>query len=187
LSTTHGGVQSVILTTHEGIIRERRQRQVAASPGDVHAVCSGLGGQRGWLFMDWAWRIRGWVDRILGGVGMRSGRRDPDQLRVGDAVDFWRVEAIEPGRLLRLRAEMKVPGQAWLQFQAHALDDGDTLLSQTAFYAPKGLMGWLYWYLLYPIHALIFSGLIREISLRAEKIHNTSSTNPVPLHETPHP
>jgi uncharacterized protein YbjT (DUF2867 family) len=172
LSTTRGGVQPVILTTHEGMIRERRLRQVAASPAEVHAVYSGLGGRRGWLFMDWAWRIRGWVDRMLGGVGMRSGRRDADQLRVGDALDFWRVEAIEPDRLLRLRAEMKIPGKAWLQFHAHAREDGLTLLAQTAFYAPKGLIGWLYWYLLYPVHALIFSGLIREISVRAEKSRN---------------
>jgi hypothetical protein len=182
LSTTQGDVPPVILTIHEGMIREHRQRQVAASPAQVHAVYSGLGGQRGWLFMDWAWRIRGWADRLLGGVGMRRGRRDPDKLRVGDALDFWRVEAIEPERLLRLRAEMKVPGKAWLQFQAQAREDGDTLLSQTAYYAPKGLLGWLYWYLLYPVHALIFSGMIGEISRRAESNHSTLTGT----HENPH-
>jgi len=181
LSTTQGDVPPVILTTQEGIIREHRQRQVAAAPADVHAAYTSLGGTRGWLYMDWAWRIRGWVDRMLGGVGMRRGRRDRDKLRVGDALDFWRVEAIEPDRLLRLRAEMKVPGKAWLQFQALARDDGDTLLAQTAFYAPKGLVGWLYWYLLYPVHALIFSGLIREISNRAETSRNTPpSAPPIP-------
>ena len=176
LSTTQGDVPPVILTTHEGMIREHRQVRVAATPADVHAVYSGLGGKRGWLFMDWAWRIRGWVDRMLGGVGMRRGRRDRDNLRVGDALDFWRVEAMEPDRLLRLRAEMKVPGKAWLQFQAQPREDGGTQLSQTAFYAPKGLMGWLYWYLLYPVHALIFSGLIRAIAVRAESIRHTSTT-----------
>ena len=186
-STTQGDVPPVILTTHEGMIREHRQLQVAASPAAVHAVYSGLGGTRGWLYMDWAWRIRGWVDRMLGGVGMRRGRRDRDNLRVGDALDFWRVEAIEPGRLLRLRAEMKVPGKAWLQFQAQARDDGGSLLSQTAFYAPKGLMGWLYWYLLYPVHALIFSGMIRAISVRAESIHNSAASTTANPHENTHP
>ncbi|MEO5589116.1 MAG: DUF2867 domain-containing protein, partial [Gemmatimonadaceae bacterium] len=133
-------------------------------------VFAGLGGKRGWLYLDWAWKVRGIADRMFGGVGMRRGRRDPDRLRVGDALDFWRVEAVEPGCLIRLRAEMKVPGKAWLQFQAASRDDGATLLSQTAFFAPKGLVGWMYWYGLYPIHRIIFSGLIDEIAERvAEK------------------
>jgi hypothetical protein len=95
---------------------------------------------------------------------MRRGRRDPENLRVGDALDFWRVEAVETGRLLRLRAEMRVPGRAWLEFQATAQPDGPTLLTQTAFFEPRGLSGLLYWYLLYPVHRLIFSGLIRKIA-----------------------
>jgi uncharacterized protein YbjT (DUF2867 family) len=168
LSTSQGDATPVVLTNQEGMIREHRQLRVAASAADVYAVFSGLGGKRGWFFMDWAWRIRGWMDRLIGGVGMRRGRRDPDKLRVGDALDFWRVEMIEPDRLLRLRAEMKVPGKAWLQFEVVSRDDATVLLSQTAFFAPKGLMGWCYWYLLYPFHALIFSGMIREISRRAE-------------------
>ena len=116
--------------------------------------------------MNWAWEIRGFIDRLVGGVGVRRGRRDPDDLRVGDALDFWRVEAVESESLLRLRAEMKVPGKAWLQFQAVKREDGKTLLLQTAFFAPKGLMGWAYWYALYPIHRLIFSGLIDQIARR---------------------
>ncbi|MBC8126818.1 MAG: SDR family oxidoreductase [Gloeobacteraceae cyanobacterium ES-bin-144] len=171
LITSQGDVTPVVLTTQEGMIREHRQLRVAASAAEVYAVFSGLGGKRGWLFMDWSWRLRGWFDGIIGGVGMRRGRRDPDKLRVGDALDFWRVESIEPDRLLRLRAEMKVPGKAWLQFHVLSRDDATVLLSQTAFFAPKGLMGWSYWYLLYPIHALIFSGMIREISRRAEINH----------------
>lgn len=173
LSTSQGDVTPVTLITHEGMIREHRQMKVAAPAAEVYAVFSGLGGRRGWFYMDWAWRIRGWMDGMIGGVGMRRGRRDPDKLRVGDALDFWRVEMIEPDRLLRLRAEMKVPGKAWLQFQAVPMDDGMTLLSQTAFFAPKGLMGWSYWYLLYPLHALIFSGMIREISRRAGNNQST--------------
>ena len=97
---------------------------------------------------------------------MRRGRRDPDLLRVGDALDFWRVEAVEPDQLLRLRAEMKVPGLAWLQFQVTGRGK-QSHLSQTAFFAPKGLMGWLYWYALYPVHQFIFSGMIDQIARRA--------------------
>jgi hypothetical protein len=113
--------------------------------------------------MDWAWKVRGFGDGLIGGVGLRRGRRDPDKLRVGEALDFWRVEAVEPGRMLRLRAEMKVPGQAWLQFKVTLLDEGGSRLEQTAFFAPKGLAGLMYWYLLYPIHRMIFSGMIDRI------------------------
>jgi hypothetical protein len=102
-------------------------------------------------------------------VGLRRGRRDPDELRPGDALDFWRVEAIESDHLLRLRAEMKVPGKAWLQFKVTD-QDGQSNLSQTAFFAPKGLSGWLYWYALYPLHSLIFSGLIDQLARRASAL-----------------
>ena len=118
--------------------------------------------------MDWAWRVRGFLDRLVGGVGLRRGRRDPQEVRVGDAVDFWRVEAVEPDRLLRLRAEMKVPGRAWLEFRVEPIDAATSRLSQTAFFAPRGLTGLLYWYLLYPIHAVIFSGLAKALARRAE-------------------
>ncbi len=91
--------------------------------------------------MDWAWRLRGAMDRLIGGVGLRRGRRDPDHIRVGDALDFWRVEAVEPGRLMRLRAEMKVPGKAWLEFQALPHEGDQTLLIQTAFFEPRGPIG----------------------------------------------
>jgi hypothetical protein len=98
---------------------------------------------------------------------MRRGRRDPEELRAGDTLDFWRVEMVEPGRLIRLRAEMKVPGRAWMEFEARSEPNGQTLLLQTAFFEPKGLPGLLYWYALYPVHSLIFSGLIRGIAQRA--------------------
>ena len=103
---------------------------------------------------------------------MRRGRRDPDNLRVGDALDFWRVEAVEQDHLLRLRAEMKVPGDAWLQFEAEPSENSKTRLTQTAFFASKGLIGLLYWYVLYPIHGVIFSGMIRELSEEAEQYAN---------------
>lgn len=170
LSTSQRHRSPVVMTTREGMFLERRQRLVAATPGDVYRVFTSLGGNRGWFFWNWAWEVRGFLDRLLGGVGLRRGRRDPDDLRVGDALDFWRVEAAEPNRLMRLRAEMKVPGKAWLQFEATPDEGGETLLSQTAFFAPRGLSGWFYWYGLYPFHALIFSGLIDRIAKRAANL-----------------
>ena len=170
LSTSQRDVPPVILTTQEGMIIEQRQRVVQIPPADIYQVVAGIGGRRGWFYMNWAWEIRGFMDRIIGGVGLRRGRRDPDELRVGDALDFWRVEAVEADSLLRLRAEMKVPGKAWLQFQITPRKDGHTLLSQTAFFAPKGLAGFLYWYALYPIHGLIFNGMIDQVVLRASKV-----------------
>jgi len=157
----------VALITSEGMIMERRQRTVTAQANAVYRSFARLGGTRGWLYMNWAWQLRGLTDRLCGGVGMRRGRRDPDDLRVGDALDFWRVEMVEPGRMIRLRAEMKVPGRAWLEFQSVPQPSGRTLLSQTAFFEPKGLLGLVYWYVLYPAHSLIFSGLIRRIALQA--------------------
>ncbi len=167
LSTSQGDVPALILTTQEGMIVEQRQCVITASPNQIYKVFSGIGGRRGWFYMNWAWEIRGFMDRMIGGVGLRRGRRDPDRLRVGDALDFWRVEVVEQDRLLRLRAEMIVPGKAWLQFQVIPRDDDQTLLSQTAFFAPKGLMGMVYWYALYPFHSLIFSGMINQIAQRA--------------------
>lgn len=170
LVTSQGDLPPVVMTTLEGMILEKRQMVVSAPVDAVYRTFSGLGGKRGWLHMNWAWEIRGIMDRLVGGVGLRRGRRDPDEVRIGDALDFWRVEALEPNHLLRLRAEMKVPGRAWLQFQVRPQNEGNSLLSQTAFFAPKGLSGLLYWYLLYPIHSLVFSGMIRKIAEHAEKL-----------------
>src|SRR6185503_8517221 len=104
------------------------------------------------------WRLRGLADRTVGGVGMRLGRRDPNRLRVGDALDFWRVEEIRRPAVLRLRAEMRVPGRAWLQYEVVPEGSGSCLI-QTAFFEPKGVPGLAYWYLLYPAHAVIFRGM----------------------------
>lgn len=168
LTSSAGAVRPVVLTSEEGMITERRQLAITAPLGRTFRAFTGLGGDRGWLYMNWAWQLRGALDRLCGGVGMRRGRRHPDELRSGEALDFWRVEALDSDRMLRLRAEMKVPGRAWLEFSARTLDDGRTLLSQTAYFAPRGLSGLLYWYLLYPVHALIFSGMIRGVARRAE-------------------
>ena len=167
LTSSQGARVPVMLTSSEGMITERRQRMVSAPAETVYRSFTRLGGARGWLYMDWAWQLRGMVDRLCGGVGMRRGRRDPDDLRVGDSLDFWRVEMVEPGRQIRLRAEMRVPGRAWLEFKSLPQADGKTLLTQTAFFEPKGLFGLLYWYALYPLHALIFSGLSRRIGEEA--------------------
>jgi uncharacterized protein YbjT (DUF2867 family) len=168
LCTSQGARPPVQLTTREGMVMEHRQQTVKASPEQGYRAFSTLGGERGWLCMNWAWQLRGMLDRLAGGVGMRRGRRDPNDVRTGDAIDFWRVEEVRPGRLLRLRAEMKVPGRAWLEFEVIPQTDGRSVLSQTALFAPKGLFGWFYWYSLYPVHAVIFSRMIRRLADAAE-------------------
>ncbi|HEX9799206.1 MAG TPA: DUF2867 domain-containing protein [Thermoanaerobaculia bacterium] len=153
-------------------LRERRERLVRARAADLYAEFSALGGARGWLAYDLAWRLRGGIDRLLGGPGMRRDRRANGALRVGDVVDFWRVEAVEPERRLRLRAEMRVPGRAWLEFAATDLGarDGNPTarLVQTAEFTPHGLAGRLYWFSLLPIHARIFDRLARRVGELAE-------------------
>jgi uncharacterized protein YbjT (DUF2867 family) len=154
------------LTSLEGMIVERRQRVIAAAPELVFAEVERVGGDAGWPYANLLWRVRGLMDRIVGGVGMRLGRRDPDMLRIGDALDFWRVEDVQRPTLLRLRAEMKVPGRAWLQYEVLPVDGGSRLV-QTAFFEPKGLPGLAYWYVLYPVHGLIFRGMARVLAERA--------------------
>jgi hypothetical protein len=133
----------------------------------VFDVVCALGGDSGWPAGNALWQLRGLIDRLVGGVGMRRGRRHPRQLRLGEPVDFWRVEALEPTHLVRLRAEMKLPGTAWLQFEV--LPDGDgARIEQTAFFDPHGVPGHLYWYAVLPFHRFIFPGLIRAVRERAE-------------------
>ena len=160
----------VRLESRDGMIIERRRVRVSARARDVYRVFTGIGGARGWYFATWTWRLRGALDRLLGGVGLRRGRRHPDNLRIGDALDFWRVEDLKSERLVRLRAEMKLPGRAWLQFEAREANDGMSHLEQTAAFIPKGLPGLLYWYGLYPLHAWIFGGLVKAIARRAERM-----------------
>ncbi|HVM72473.1 MAG TPA: SDR family oxidoreductase [Anaerolineales bacterium] len=167
LVVSQGDNRPVMLTTTEGMMIERRRLVLDLPPEPVFRAYTGLGGERGWLYLNWTWVVRGWMDKLIGGVGLRRGRRHLDDIRVGEALDFWRVEAVEPNRLIRLRAEMKVPGKAWLEFRSESQPDGKTLLTQTAYFAARGLAGFLYWYLLYPIHGFIFSGMIRKIAERA--------------------
>lgn len=176
LVVSQGDNRPVTLTTSEGMVLETRRLVLDLPPAPVYRAYTGLGGERGWLYLNWTWQIRGWIDKLVGGVGLRRGRRHPDELRVGEALDFWRVEALEPERLLRLRAEMKVPGKAWLEFQSLPQPDGKTLLTQTAYFAPRGISGFLYWYLLYPIHTFIFSGMIRKVGERARLLAGQSQS-----------
>jgi hypothetical protein len=127
-----------------------------------------IGGTRGWYFGDWLWLCRGILDKLIGGPGMRRGRRNPQTLTPGDALDFWRVEAVEPDRLLRLSAEMKVPGRAWLQFEVEP-KDGGARIRQTALFDPLGLWGLVYWYMLFPVHAVVFRGMLRGIVAAARE------------------
>jgi uncharacterized protein YbjT (DUF2867 family) len=177
LVNSQGDMLPVVLSTQEGMIIERRQQIVTTSPEMVFKVVSSLGGSNGWLYLNWAWKLRGWMDRLIGGVGLRRGRRDPEAIRIGDAIDFWRVEAVESDRRLLLRAEMKLPGRAWLQFEVHPLEQGQSRLVQTAFFDPKGLSGLAYWYLLYPIHRIIFAGMIRTLARLALAPVETGAVN----------
>jgi uncharacterized protein YbjT (DUF2867 family) len=145
---------------------DARQIHVDADADRAFAPIAKIGGDRGWYFATWLWRIRGAIDLLMGGVGMRRGRRDPNAPAVGDTLDFWRVEAYEPGRRLRLAAEMKVPGRAWLEFEVVPAAGG-AVVHQTAVFEPIGLSGLLYWFGLLPVHALIFRGLLRAIGRRA--------------------
>jgi uncharacterized protein YbjT (DUF2867 family) len=137
-----------------------------APPEALYATVAAIGGDRGWLVTPWLWQLRGWVDKLVGGVGMRRGRRHPSELGVGDAVDFWRVEAVDPPTLVRLRAEMRLPGEAWLEWRIGPAEDGSTL-EQRAIFVPRGLWGRAYWYALLPFHALIFGRLARRLAAGA--------------------
>jgi hypothetical protein len=150
-----------------GKLVDQRRIHVAVGPERAFVPIATIGGERGWYFGTWLWRLRGALDLLVGGVGMRRGRRDPDTPAVGDTLDFWRVEAFEPGRRLRLAAEMKLPGRAWLEFEV-VPDGGGALVHQTAVFEPAGLSGLLYWYMLLPVHTAIFGGMLRKIARQAQ-------------------
>jgi hypothetical protein len=161
------GSDGAELVDEEGLVREVRTVDVNTLPEDVFEVLTGLGGDRGWPGFSTLWEVRGFVDRLVGGPGLARGRRDADELRAGDALDFWRVEEITRPRVLRLRAEMRVPGSAWLEWTVEPTDEGATLV-QRALFAPRGLAGAAYWYALYPVHGLVFSRMAQQIAQRAE-------------------
>ena len=147
---------------------DSRSTQVAASPAEVFAAVERIGGATGWYYATWLWTLRGWLDLLMGGVGMRRGRRHPERLRVGDTLDCWRVEAIQPDQRLRLAAEMKLPGRAWLEFDVQS-DGNGARLRQTATFDPLGLWGLAYWYGVWPLHQFVFAGMLRGLAQAAEK------------------
>lgn len=162
------GTNAVKILKHAGFFIEFRQARLEVRPEAVYRSFARLGGTGGWLYLDTLWRLRGFLDRLAGGPGMRG--RPGDDLAVGDVVDFYRVEVLEPGRRLRLWAELKAPGLGWMEWRVRPDGSGACLFSQTAYFAPKGLGGYLYWYLLYPVHHLVFAGLFRAIGRRANRL-----------------
>lgn len=147
---------------------DRRVVMTGATPADVYWGFSRVGGDFGYYGLGWAWRLRGFIDSLFGGVGLRRGRRHPEDLRPGEALDFWRVSHLEPGRELVLHAEMKLPGEAWLSWRADPTENG-TKLTQTATFVPRGLLGRAYWYSLVPFHAVIFGAMAQRIATAASK------------------
>lgn len=168
-----GGTDPGLFGGYGGVRRGRRladsrQCVVDVRPAQAFAPIRRIGGRRGWYAYAWLWRARGFLDLLLGGVGMRRGRPDPEELKVGDTLDWWRVEAYEADRLLRLRAEMKLPGRAWLEFEVEPAERGTTI-RQTAVFDPSGLLGLAYWYGIYPLHALVFRGMLAGIAREARR------------------
>jgi len=141
------------------------------SPQDAFRPIRRIGGATGWYYTNFLWKIRGALDLVVGGVGMRRGRRDLETLRVGDVLDCWRVEAMEPDRRLRLSADMKLPGRAWLEFEVKVVD-GVTHVYQTSIFDPVGLSGLLYWYGIYPLHQIIFSGMLKAVVKQGEIVRD---------------
>jgi hypothetical protein len=146
---------------------DSRRIRVAVPPPVAFAPIQRIGGSTGWYSGNWLWRIRGWIDLAIGGAGMKRGRNNSSQLNIGDTLDCWRVEAFEPGRRLRLASEMKLPGRAWLEFEVSE-DGSGALIRQTATFDPVGLKGLLYWYSVYPLHEIVFAGMLRGIARAAE-------------------
>ena len=148
-----------------------------ATPYRVWYVLTRLGGEEGWMYGNWLWRMRGRLDKLIGGTGLRRGRRHPSELRVGDALDFWRVLVVEENRRLRLLAEMKVPGEALLQFDVEERGPNSTALTLRARFLPKGLWGIVYWKVLAPVHTPLFRGMLAGL---ARKIGGEILSGPAP-------
>jgi uncharacterized protein YbjT (DUF2867 family) len=154
-----------------------RRVAVNASAAEAFDVIRRIGGANGWYYANWLWGVRGFLDLLVGGVGVRRGRRHPSELCIGDVIDWWRVERYNPGESLRLYAEMKVPGRAWLELSVEDLSPRPEIV-QTAIFDPVGVLGLAYWYGIYPLHALVFRGMLREMSRAAESAHSRSTMLP---------
>ena len=155
---------------------DSRTVTVDVPPEQAFAPIRRIGGRTGWYYGNWLWSVRGFLDLLVGGVGVRRGRRDAEDLHVGDPLDFWRVELYEPPQRLRLHAEMKLPGRAWLEFEVTPCEHGSTI-RQTAIFDPLGLLGLLYWYGIYPLHQFVFAGMLRNIVREAADRREHPSTS----------
>ncbi|GAA2072863.1 SDR family oxidoreductase [Aeromicrobium halocynthiae] len=149
---------------------DERTREVNASPEALWAIVEGIGGRNGWYSWALAWWVRGVLDRVVGGPGLRRGRRDQRDLIVGDALDWWRVEETDDASFLRLRAEMRVPGLAWLELQVGSTEGGTTTFHHRALFHPRGLLGHIYWWSVYPFHGIVFGSMQRNIAREAERL-----------------
>jgi len=147
---------------------DERTVEVAAPAERLWRVIESVGGENGWYSYPLLWALRGQVDRLLGGVGLSRGRRDPNRLAAGDSLDWWRVEELDHERLLRLRAEMRVPGLAWLEMRVHSGSAASSVYRQRAIFHPRGLAGHAYWWAVAPFHGLVFGGMLRNIKAAAE-------------------
>lgn len=161
------GMKAGIDPSRSGLgLRDMREAHVPAPPERAFEPIRRIGGANGWYCGDMLWRLRGAIDAILGGVGLRKGRRDPERLRVGDTVDCWRVEAYEPDRRLLLKLELKIPGSGWLEFEVSPNAEG-SIIRQTATLVPNGFWGRMYWYVEYPFHHYLFPGMLKSIVERS--------------------
>jgi uncharacterized protein YbjT (DUF2867 family) len=160
--------------TGHTVFTDSREVSCEASPEELWGVVESIGGDNGWYSLPVAWAARGLIDKLFGGVGLRRGRRDPDKLVVGEALDFWRVEDIDKGRFLRLRAEMKLPGLAWLEFTITPGVRGGSMLRQRAIFFPHGLGGRLYWLSVMPFHGVVFAGMANALAKKAEGLSRSS-------------
>jgi hypothetical protein len=156
--------RDAVRVKHEGFFVDYRRVEINAPPESVYQILTSLGRQRGWLYANWLWQLRGWMDQRFGGPGLR-GRSN--FLKENSLIDYYRVEAVEPNRLLRLYSKLRTPGDGWMEWRIEAFEN-KSLLNQTAFFAPRGLPGFLYWYLFDPLHRPVFRGLIQAIKHRSE-------------------
>lgn len=164
---------------------DERATPVRASPENLWSVIQGIGGENGWYSWPLAWSVRGWLDRFSGGPGLARGRRDPARVHVGDALDWWRVEEVQDRRLLRLRAEMRAPGLAWLELLVEQDPVGRTLFRQRALFHPRGLAGHAYWWAVAPFHAFVFGGMQANVALAAERLEREAGAQPATSQRTP--
>jgi len=151
------------------LLQDKRTITSPLARETIFAIIQRVGGDNGWYYANWAWRLRGLFDRLIGGVGMRRGRRHPVSIRVGDAIDFWRVEKFEAGHFLKLRAEMKLPGIAWLEFQVEKAANGESIFQQLATFLPKNWFGFFYWYSVMPAHFFVFRNMAKKIVAAAQQ------------------